>query len=88
VEGVSGDTQSSDFDGVGTKQAGIDMQFKEYDVVRLIAFVPDCSIPLGSVGTILVIHEYPYEAYEVEFLDEAGEPIGICILRPNQLSPL
>ena len=39
---------------------------KEYDVVRSITNLP--KVPIGSVGTILIIHETRSD-YVVEFVD-------------------
>ncbi len=50
--------------------------FVEYDVVILIRYEDGVPIPVGTRGTILIDHNAHPAAYEIEFVDEAGESMG------------
>lgn len=60
------------------------MKFKECDTVRIMK---DCeeSVKKGEIGAILMAYEKPCEAYEVEILDEKGNPKAQCTLLPDDL---
>lgn len=60
------------------------MKFKEYDTVRIMK---DCDegIKRGAIGAILIVFEKPREAYEVEILDEKGNPKAQCTFLPDDL---
>lgn len=60
------------------------MKFKECDTVRIMG---DCEegVTKGEIGVILMVFEEPQEAYEVEVLDEEGNPKAQCTLRPDDL---
>ena len=60
------------------------MKFKECDTVRIKV---DCGVNVkrGEIGAILMVFEEPQEAYEVEVLDEAGNPKAQCTLSPDEL---
>lgn len=44
------------------------MTFNEYDIVRVINS-PYKEIANGRVGAVIVVFDFPKEAYEVEFQD-------------------
>ena len=48
--------------------------FKEYQVVKATKDITS-NVKEGCVGTIVYIHQYPNEAYEVEFVDENNDTI-------------
>lgn len=60
------------------------MKFKEYDTVKIMK---DCEegVKKGELGAILMVFEEPQEAYEVEILDEEGNPKVQCTLLPDDL---
>ena len=60
------------------------MKFKEYDTVRIMK---DCEegVKKGEIGAILMVFEEPREAYEVEILDEEGNPKIQFTLLPDEL---
>lgn len=60
------------------------MKFKECDAVRIMA---DCGevVKKGEIGAVLMVFEEPQEAYEVEVLDDEGNPKGQYTLRPDDL---
>ena len=60
------------------------MKFKEYDTVRIMK---DCEegVKKGEIGAVLMVFEKPREAYEVEILDEEGNPKIQCTLLPDEL---
>ncbi len=55
---------------------------KIFDVVRLIADLPEEGLQSGSEGTIIEVYEKPEPAYEVEFTD--GTTVAV---KPELLSP-
>jgi len=61
------------------------MKFKMHDVVRLTTAIPDCAVGVGAVGTVVMVHTIPHEAYEVEFCDEEGRTLELKALLPEQL---
>jgi hypothetical protein len=50
---------------------------EEYAVVRLRLAEQGIPIPVGTTGTILVVHASNPPAYEVEFMDEDGKSLGV-----------
>ena len=48
---------------------------EEFSTVRLKKSIPGNDIPVGSIGTIVMVHHLPFEAYEVEFFDEEGNTL-------------
>jgi hypothetical protein len=47
----------------------------EYDVVALKRPLPGKSVPVGSEGTIVLVHDAGAQAYEVEFFDKDNSTI-------------
>ncbi len=50
--------------------------FQEYDVVRLRETSDTVTLPAGTKGTVLMIYPDTKNAYEVEFVDDAGNSLG------------
>ena len=48
---------------------------EELSLVRLIRPISSPAIPVGSVGTILMVHDSSPPAYEVEFTDANGKTL-------------
>jgi hypothetical protein len=48
----------------------------EYDAVSLKKALPGIAVPIGSEGTILIVHNADEQAYEVEFFDQNHKTIG------------
>ena len=60
--------------------------FSEYDVVRLRSASHNApGIPSGTSGTVLLIHPATPPAYEVEFVDIAGESLGWFTMQESGL---
>jgi len=61
------------------------LMLNEYDVVRLKRTVAEAPLPQGTRGTI--VHVYPADppGYEVEFVDEAGNTVGIYTVSGSDL---
>lgn len=62
--------------------------FKELDVVYLKQDIPSEKLPAGAIGTVVLIHTNPHEAYEVEFCNSAGRSklaSGTVTLYPGQI---
>jgi hypothetical protein len=57
-----------------------------FDVVALKRSLPSKQLSMGQVGTIVEI--LSKEAYEVEFIDDAGKPYAQAALRSDQLISL
>ena len=56
---------------------------KEHDVVTATVDVPDQGVAAGDVGA--VVHCYPSETYEVDFVDDHGRGKGVVTLSAAQL---
>ena len=52
--------------------------FNELDVVVLKKPLPEATIPVSSVGTIVMVHDASAQAYEVEFFDDHHKTIDVC----------
>lgn len=50
--------------------------FSEYDCFRLAKSIPSESIPLGTIGVVLMVFDDAEPAYEVEFSDGKGGNLG------------
>lgn len=48
--------------------------------------LPDKGLTKGVLGTIVFIHEKPYLAYMVEFVDDEGRTIAMPDLLPEQVA--
>ena len=60
--------------------------FKELDIVRTTYDIP--GVPVGSIGTIVYVHDHGYEkAYEVEFF-ENGETLCVRTMIPEELEEI
>jgi len=53
-----------------------------FDVIEVIADIPEHQLYAGMQGTVVVVHSE--DAYEVEFTDEAGETLALLALHPHQ----
>lgn len=60
---------------------------KELNFVVLTRNIPENSLVLGDVGT--VVHCYPHEkAYEVEFMTGLGKTLAVLTLMPSDIRPV
>ena len=50
--------------------------YNEYDTFRLRKELPDKTIPIGTLGVVLMVFDGPPLAYEVEFPDGQGGNMG------------
>jgi len=48
--------------------------FNEHETFRLAKPIPKESIPVGTVGVVLML--FPEDKYEVEFVDDDGKNMG------------
>ncbi|KFC91531.1 hypothetical protein GKAS_04377 [Kluyvera ascorbata ATCC 33433] len=55
-------------------------------MVVLAEDLPDKGLTKGVLGTIVFIHEKPYLAYMVEFVDDEGRTIAMPDLLPEQVA--
>jgi hypothetical protein len=60
--------------------------YREFEVVKLRNALSE-RLPAGSVGTVLLVHDVPRlpVAYEVEFLDQAGDTIAVLTVKETDL---
>ena len=56
----------------------------ELDLVRTVEAVAEIDIPAGYLGTVVGVYANN-AAYEVEFLNAAGDTIGVITLAANQV---
>jgi hypothetical protein len=57
---------------------------KRYETVRLREAVGD--FPAGQVGAVVEVYTSPYEAYDVEIVDDDGYTRGLLeAVRPEQI---
>lgn len=61
---------------------------QEYDTVRLIKPIAGKSIPVGAKGAILIDYGSKPPAYEIEFVSEGGETLGLVTLTEDYLEPV
>lgn len=62
------------------------MRREEFEVVVLAEDLPDIGLTKGMLGAIVFIHEKPYLAYMVEFVDEEGRTMALPDLLPEQVA--
>ena len=58
--------------------------FKEFDVVRLKADLPERGLKAGEEGVVVMVHA-KHKAYEVEFLEDDGCTKALVGLHPGQI---
>jgi hypothetical protein len=51
--------------------------FNEYDIVVLKKRNSAISLPPGTEGTVLIVHTAHPLTYEVEFVNDVGEYLGV-----------
>lgn len=66
------------------------MTVRQFDTVKTRRVVSDGlaaggMLPAGSRGTVVLVHEKPIQAYEVEFLDDKGNTIGLPTLEADDI---
>ena len=64
------------------------MNYKLLDRIRLKRDIPERNLKKGMTGTIVIVHEKPNTAYEVEFYDDQGGTIAQLALQPNEIELL
>jgi hypothetical protein len=47
------------------------MNLQEHEVIRLLDTLPGEAIPIGALGTVVMVYEGG-KAYELEFIDSSG----------------
>lgn len=62
------------------------MRREEFEVVVLAEDLPEEGLTKGMLGAIVLIHEKPYLAYMVEFVDDDGRTIAMPSLLPRQVA--
>lgn len=59
------------------------MKLDELSSVALTEDLAEYGLPLGDLGTIVLVHSG--KGYEVEFMTLNGETIAVASLRPSQV---
>ncbi len=60
---------------------------REKDIVALTEDVPEYSLKIGDIGTI--VHRYKEgKAFEVEFVNAEGETIAVLTLEKERIRPI
>lgn len=62
--------------------------FKQFDVVRLVAGMPEAGLPPGTTAVVLEVSVDPELHYEIEVTDDDGRTIYQASATPDQLAPL
>lgn len=47
----------------------------EYSIVKLTKPIPNCDIPPGTRGVVVMVHQGSPPGYEVEFVDDSGKTL-------------
>jgi Domain of unknown function (DUF4926) len=58
---------------------------QEYDTVRLTKPIEGKSIPVGTKGAVLIDYRSNPSAYEVEFIADGGDSLGLVTLTGDYL---
>lgn len=58
---------------------------KEHDLVVLIHDLSDSDLKAGDIGAIVAVHG---GGYEVEFVNAAGETLGVITLVESEIRPM
>lgn len=58
--------------------------FNEYDVVKSTKNLTE-KVLFGCRGTIVLIHNKPHLAYEVEFFDDENNTIELLTVQPEDI---
>lgn len=60
--------------------------FEMFQVIKTKVPVPAFGLGVGAKGVIVDEYQKPYHAYEIEFVDAAGDTIGLLSMRPNEIA--
>ena len=63
------------------------MTLKLLDRVKLKRDIPERNLRKGMIGAIVIIHEKPNKAFEVEFSDDHGGTIAQLALTAAEIEP-
>jgi hypothetical protein len=58
---------------------------KLYDVVDLIKQAGETNVPIGSIGSVLAVHDVEPVAYEVEFFGSDKSSLGFFTVADDQI---
>jgi hypothetical protein len=62
--------------------------FDDYDVVRLVSDLESKGLKAGTRGAIVMIYPSHPPEYEVEFVDENGNTLGIETVKMEQIEKI
>lgn len=58
---------------------------REYDVVTLVRAIEVIPVATGIHGTVVIVHNSMPIAYEIEFVDENGNSLGVYTLQDHHV---
>jgi hypothetical protein len=58
----------------------------ELDMAVLTTDLPEHSLKVGDLGTVVLVHRHG--GYEVEFMTLDGETVAVVSLSPDQVRPV
>jgi hypothetical protein len=64
----------------------MESKFALLDTIVVLHDIPIHDICKNTLGTIVVIHEDPEFAYEVEFTDDSGQTIAQVVLSSEDIA--
>jgi hypothetical protein len=59
---------------------------KLYDIVTLIKQANGINVPIGAIGSVLMIHDVEPVAYEVEFFSFEKNYLGVFTVTDDQIA--
>ena len=63
----------------------MEQKYKLFDVVEIVHDMSSEGINAGAIGTIVMLHDKPELAYEVEFTDKLGCTIAQIALKAEDI---
>ncbi len=64
------------------------MAYQELDTVKLRVPLPQAGLAVGAIGTVLLVHGEPPQAYEVEISGDDGVTLFMGALTAEQIEPV
>ncbi len=56
-----------------------------FQTIKTNVPVAPLGLKAGARGVIVDEYQQPYHAYEIEFIDDDGETIGLLSMRPEEI---
>jgi uncharacterized protein DUF4926 len=78
-------TESSGWSPRFPRSSEVPVNLHQFDVVKLLQPQPGCDLPVGAQGAIVLDHFSTPPAYEVEFVDAAGNTTALLTVLASEL---